>query len=90
VTFTLDENTVRLLNEASELLSKPKSQVVREAVTEYRQRIGKLSESERIRMLHVFDTLVAKIPPRPRSEVDAELREIRRARRHGGRCTRVE
>jgi hypothetical protein len=90
VTCTLDENTVRLLNEASELLSKPKSQVVREAVTEYRQRIGKLSESERIRMLHVFDTLVAKIPPRPRSEVDAELREIRRARRHGGRCTRVE
>jgi hypothetical protein len=90
VTFTLDENTVRQLQEASELLSKPKSQVVREAVTEYRQRIGKLSDSERIRMLHVFDTLVPKIPPRPRSEVDAELREIRRARRHGGRRTRVE
>jgi hypothetical protein len=90
VTFTLDENTIRQLEEASELLSKPKSQVVREAVTEYRQRIGKLTESERIRMLRVLDTMVPLIPPRPRSEVDAELREIRRARRHGGRRTRVE
>lgn len=72
------------------MLSKPKSQVVREAVTEYRQRIGKLSESERIRMLPVLDTMVPLIPSRPRSEVDAELREIRRARRHGGRRTRIE
>ena len=90
VTFTLDENTVRMIEEAAEILAKPKSQVVREAVADYRQRIGKLSESERLRMLEVLDTVIARIPSRPRSEVDDELREIRRARRHGGRRTRVE
>ena len=56
VTFTLDEKTIRQLEEVSDLLSKP-----------YRQRI---------RILHVFDALVPKIPPRTRREVDAELREI--------------
>ena len=34
----------------SELLSKPKSRIVLEAVAEYRQRIGKLRASDRIRM----------------------------------------
>ena len=32
VTFTLDENTVAKLQDASRRLSKPKSEVVREAV----------------------------------------------------------
>ena len=45
----------------------------------------KLSESERLRLLKIFDELVPKIPKRPRKEVQAEIREIRRARRHGGR-----
>ena len=90
VTFTLDPETVRLIADAATRLSKPKSQVVREAIAEYHQRIGKLSESERLRMLKVFDAFVPLIPPRPQSEMDAELREIRRARRHGGRRKRVE
>jgi hypothetical protein len=66
-------------------LAKPKSQIVRDAVAEYHQRMGKVGESERLRLLKIFDELVPTFPKRPRKEVQAELREIRRARRHGGR-----
>ena len=44
-------------------------------------RLGKLSEQERIRALRVFDEVVPKIPRRPLSAVEQELRELRRARR---------
>lgn len=36
-------------------------------------------------MLKVFDKLVPRVPSRPQREVEQELREIRRARRSGGR-----
>ena len=85
VTFTLDEETVHRINDAAVRLAKPKSQVVREAVADYHSRIGRLSESERRRMLKIFDALVPAIPARPRREAEAELREIRRARGSGGR-----
>ena len=49
--------------------------------------MGRLSESERAAMLKAFDTLVAAIPARPQHEVENELREIRRARRHGGQLS---
>ena len=81
VTFTLDRETVHRIDDAAERLAKPKSQIVREAVADYHRRIGLLSESERQRMLKVFETLVPRIPARPQREVEAELREIRRARR---------
>ena len=89
VTFTLDVQTVRQIEDAAERLAKPKSQIVREAVSDYHARIGRLSEAERDRMLKVFDALVPRIPVRPQREVDAELREIRRARQSGGRLTRA-
>jgi Ribbon-helix-helix protein, copG family len=85
VTFTLDDATVRRLNEAAERLAKPKSEVVREAIDDYHARIGRLSERERIRMLKIFDEVVPRIPPRPAREVQRELQELRRARRSGGR-----
>jgi len=90
VTFTLDADTVNRLERAAERLSKPKSQVIREAVEQYYQRIGRLSESERERMLRVLDEMMARIPRRPRGDADRELKEIRRARRGGGRRTPVE
>jgi len=90
VTFTLDAETINRLERASERLAKPKSQVIREAVQEYYQRIGRLSESEKLRMLRVMDEMMARRPSRPDREVDAELREIRRARRSGGRRTAGE
>ncbi len=88
VTFTFDEQTVLRLDDAARRLNKPKSEIVREAVADYHDRIGKLSEAERVRMLKLFDEFVATIPPRPIKEVDREIAEIRAARRAGGRGTR--
>jgi len=87
VTFTLDEATVNRLQQAAERLHKPKSEVVREAVHEYHARIGKLSERERVAMLRTLDEWLPRIPARPAVEAAAELRELRRARRSGGRRT---
>ena len=85
VTFTLDDETISSLRQTSARLSKPQSQVVREAVLDYAARVGRLSETERVRMLGTFDKLVPAIPSRPVRRVDRELREIRAARRTGGR-----
>lgn len=87
VTFTLDESTVRRLQDASARLAKPKSEIVREAILEFYDRIGRLSERERVGMLRTFDELVPKIPSRSAAEVDHELSAIRKARKMGGRRT---
>lgn len=84
-TFTLDEETALALSRTAERLNRPKSAVVREAILEHSERAERLSTAERRRMLAAFDDLVPKIPGRPATEVDAELGEIRRSRRHGGR-----
>ena len=85
MTFTLDEATAARLNQAAERLSRPKSQVVREAILDFSERIGRLSERERLAMLRVFDKVVPAIPVRPAAEIEQELRELRDARRGGGR-----
>lgn len=85
MTFSLDEATAAELDLTAERLGMAKSRVVREAVHEYAERVGRLSEAERRRLLAVFDEVVPRIPPRPAAEVDRELAEIRRARRAGGR-----
>lgn len=87
MTFTLDEPTVAKLRQSAARLGKPQSEVVREAVADYAERIGRLSERERLNLLRLFDTLVPGLPARPARDVDAELRAIRAARRHGGRRT---
>ena len=74
-----------LLRRAAQRLSKSRSEIVREAIRDYSERIGKLSERERLRMLEIFDDVVPRIPTRPLSEVEDELKEIRSARRGGGR-----
>jgi len=84
-TFTLDPQTIARLNATAERLQRSKSEVVREAIRDYSDRAGRLSERERRRMLAAFDELVPRIPQRPASAVDAELDEIRAARRGGGR-----
>jgi hypothetical protein len=85
VTFTLDEATVHMIADAAERLAKPKSQVVREAVSEYHERIGRLSARERLEKLHLLDTLLPLIPSRGRGAAQRELKAIREARRSGGR-----
>ncbi len=85
VTFTLDEATIRRLKSASERLGKPKSQIIRDAVADYHDGIGRLSETERQRQLYVLRDLVPSIPTRPLREVEKEIADVRSARRSGGR-----
>jgi hypothetical protein len=90
VTFTLDEETVARIDQAAERLGLPKSGVVREAVLEYAERIGRLSERERVRLLGLFDKLVPAIPRGAAGAVRAERGALRKARRRGGRRTTRE
>lgn len=84
-TFVLDEVTAAELSRSAARLAKPQSEVVRLAIRDYADRIGRLSEPERLRLLEVFDEVLPKIPARPAAEVDRELRAVRAARRRGGR-----
>jgi predicted transcriptional regulator len=90
MTFTFDDQTVATLRRAASRLKKPQSAVVREAIRDYAHRADRLSDEERHRMLKVLDRMVARRPRRSQAEVDAEIAEIRAARRTGGRWTRAE
>lgn len=84
VTLSLGESTLARLAEMARRLGTSKSQIVRDALREYSERVGRASESERLAMLRVFDELVPKISERPEAEVERELVELR-ASRHGPR-----
>jgi predicted transcriptional regulator len=85
LTFTLDDRTVSRLRQAAARDNKPQSQVIREAVNDYADRVGRLSEAERVRTLATLDAIVKKKPTRSAADVDRELQSIRTARRGGGR-----
>ena len=89
MTFTFDRDTVNRLRKAAARLGRPQSYVIREAVREYADRIGSLSEQERRHLLHVLDRVLPTIPRRPLREVRAELAAVRAARRRGGRRHRI-
>jgi len=89
VTFTIDEETVRLLRATAERMNKPQSLVVREAVAEYAANSDRLSELERRRMLGAIDAMLERPASRPERAVDREVRQIREARRQGGRKRRA-
>lgn len=87
VTFTLDNVAIQRLQDAAERLATSKSEIVRDAILEFYERLGRLSERERSAMLRTFDEVVPKIPARSTREVERELAEVRQARRSGGRRT---
>lgn len=87
VTFTLDQTTAQILQNTADRLSRTKSDIVREAIMEFHDRLGRLSGRERLAMLRIFDEVVPKIPERSAGAVDRELEEIREARKAGGRRT---
>lgn len=85
VTVSVDEETARTLRTTAGRLGKPQSMVVREAIADYAARAGRLTESERRRMLRAIDGMVARPPTRPQSQAAREMEEVRRVRRRGGR-----
>ena len=85
VTYSLDDTTVRRIRAVSARLGIPQSQMVREAVADYAARKDRLSEAERLRMLEVLERIRGSPPSRPQEEVNAELREIREARKRAWR-----
>ena len=87
MTFTLDQDTSARIDRTALRLGIPKSAVVREAVAEYAARAGRTSEQDRLRMLSVFDDLLACIPRLSAESADTELAALRRARQSGGRKT---
>jgi hypothetical protein len=89
-TFVLDEPTATRLERAAARLAKPQSEVVRLAIRDYADRIGTLSERERLQALRTFDELVARIPRSSAQAADREIRTVRAARRQGGRRSRTE
>ena len=90
MTFTLDTETVQRLNSAAERQMVPKSEIVRDAIAEFYERLGRLSDRERMGMLRTFDEVVPRIDRRSAEETDLELTEVREARRAGGRGTLME
>ncbi|SRR5579875_1427096 len=87
VTFTLDQISLQRLQDAADQLSVAKSEIVREAIMEFHDRLGRLSERERAAMLRTFDEMLPRIAPRSTAAVDRELAQVRRARKAGGRRT---
>ena len=85
VTYSLRETTVRQIRRMANLLGMAQSHVVREAVADYAARKDRLSERERLRLLAVLDHLRDAPVTRSEQSVDAEIRAVRAARRHGGR-----
>ena len=90
VTFTLDSVSIQRLQDAADRLAVAKSEVVREAIMEFHDRLGKLSDRERSAMLRTFDEFVPRIPPRSAKLVDGEIAQVRQARKAGGRRTRSD
>jgi hypothetical protein len=87
VSFTLDQVAMEKLQDAATRLAIPKSEIVRKAILEFQDRLGRLTETEHLVMLRAFDELVPKIPARGAAAVNRELAAVRRARRSGGRRT---
>ncbi|MEO7158492.1 MAG: aspartyl protease family protein [Vicinamibacterales bacterium] len=84
-TFSLDEATISEIRRLAERVRKPQSQVIREAVADYAERADRLSERERRHLLGVLDGLRIAKPTRSAKQVDAELKQLRKDRRAGGR-----
>ena len=73
VTFTFDQATVTRLQQAAARLALPKSEIVREAILEFSEKIGRLSDGDRLSLLRAFDEFVPRIPDRGLREARVAL-----------------
>jgi len=85
VTYTFDDETIQRIEQLAGKLGMSRSRVVREAVAEYAARVGRLSASERSRLLKLMDDLMRRPPTRSAAAVDRELAALRAARKGWGR-----
>lgn len=85
LTFSVDDATAETLKKTAYRLRKSQSMVVREAVAEYAARAGRLTEQERREKLDVLDAIMRQPPTRSIRATADELRQVRQARRQGGR-----
>jgi hypothetical protein len=83
VTYTLDDETVERVRKLAQRQRKPQSQIVREAIAHYAAREDTLTLEERKHKLAILREFAARMPDRPRAEVEQELRELRESRRTG-------
>jgi len=89
-TLTLEEETIQRIEAAAEHLGKSKSEVVEEAMADYRRLPEKLTEAERQRRLAALDEMMRTPSPKTAEDVRREIEEVRAARHGGGRRTPVE
>jgi predicted transcriptional regulator len=90
LTFSMDQPTADTLRRAAERTGKSQSAVVREAIAQYEARADRLTAAERERLTSLMEEIITGPPTRSPAAINTEIREIRRARRQGGRRTRVE
>ena len=81
VTYTVDEQTVARIRTAAVRFKTPQSQIVREAVRLYAEHTDRLMDEERRERVRRIKAMIARPPTRSAKQVDAELAEIRAARR---------
>jgi hypothetical protein len=84
-TFLLDQESAEYLDRMAARLGIAKSEVVREALRVHSEQLARTAHEERSRAVDAFDLAAARVPERPRAEVEAELAELSAARRGGGR-----
>lgn len=89
-TLKLDEETIQQIESAAEHLGKSNSEVVKEAIADYRDLPDRSTPAERQRMLKALDEMMRTPSPKSAEDVRREIEEIRAARRGGGRRTPVE
>ncbi len=83
LTFSLDAETVAALTTAARRTGKPQSLIVREAIAQHTASEARLSDKDRERLLSVLKRVGARPATRSATDVDRELKEVRRGRRTG-------
>lgn len=90
VTFTLDAPSIGIIESAANHLRRSKSEALREILSDYQARSGRLSEEERREKLAALDAFREYLPTRSQQETEAELIDLRRSRRTRGRLTPID
>jgi hypothetical protein len=90
LTLTLDEETIEQIERLARLLHKSTGKIVEDAMQSLQPTPRPLTEEERQRRLKLLEEMRKRPPTRPQEEVEREIKEIRAARRSGGRRTPID